>query len=42
MSNRENPSSGYVIEAAKLSVFLPEDQRTVFDNALQNTISMRP
>ena len=34
MSNQENPSSGYLIEAAKLAVFLPEDQRIAFNDAL--------
>jgi hypothetical protein len=34
MSNKENPSSGYLIEATKLSVFISEDQRPAFDNAL--------
>ena len=35
MSNKENPSSGYLIEATKLSVFISEDQRPAFDNALR-------
>jgi hypothetical protein len=34
MSNRENPCAGHLIEAAKLAVFLPEDQRPAFDDAL--------
>ncbi len=34
MSNRENPCSGYLMEAAKLAVFLSDDQRTVFTDAL--------
>jgi len=34
VSNKENPSSGYLIEATKLSVFIFEDQRPAFDNAL--------
>jgi hypothetical protein len=34
MSNRENPSAGYLIEASKLAVFIPEDQRPAFDDAL--------
>jgi hypothetical protein len=34
MSNRENPSSGHLIEAAKLAVLIPEDQRAVFNQAL--------
>jgi hypothetical protein len=35
MSNRENPCSGHLIEATKLSVFISEDQRPAFDNALR-------
>ena len=35
MSNRENPCSGHLIEAAKLAVFLPDDRRLAFDNALR-------
>ena len=34
MSNRENPSSGYLIEATKLSVFISEDQRPAFNDVL--------
>ena len=34
MSNRENPSSGHLIEAAKLAVLIPEDQRATFNQAL--------
>lgn len=34
MSNRENPSSGHLIEATKLAVFIPENQRTAFNQAL--------
>ena len=34
MSNRENPCAGYLIEAAKLAVFIPEDQRPAFHDAL--------
>lgn len=34
MSNRENPSAGYLIEAAKLAVFLSDDHRSVFHEAL--------
>jgi hypothetical protein len=34
MSNRENPCSGYLIEATKLAVFLPDDRRSAFDDAL--------
>ena len=36
MSNRENPSSGYLIEAVKLAVLIPEDQRPAFNDALEN------
>ena len=36
MSNKENPSSGHLIEAAKLAVLIPEDQRAVFNDALAN------
>ena len=35
MSNRENPCSGHLIEAAKLAVFLPDDRRLAFENALR-------
>ena len=35
MSNRENPCAGHLIEAAKLSVFIPDDRRPAFDNALR-------
>jgi hypothetical protein len=34
VSNRENPCSGYVIEAAKLAVLLPDEQRVAFSNVL--------
>jgi hypothetical protein len=34
MSNKENSCVGYLIEAAKLAVFIPENQRTIFHNAL--------
>ena len=34
MSNRENPSAGYLIEAAKLAVFIPDDRRHAFDETL--------
>ena len=34
MSNRENPCAGYVIAASKLEVFIPEDQRPAFNDAL--------
>ena len=34
MSNKENPSSGHLIEASKLAVFIPEDQRPAFNDAL--------
>ena len=34
MSNRENPSSGHLIEAAKLAVLIPEDRRPTFNDAL--------
>jgi hypothetical protein len=34
VSNQENPCSGYVIEAAKLAVLLPENHRTAFTDAL--------
>ena len=34
MSNRENPCAGYLIEASKLAVILPEDNRHAFDEYL--------
>jgi hypothetical protein len=34
MSNKENPSSGHLIEAAKLAVLIPGDQRATFNQAL--------
>jgi hypothetical protein len=34
MSNRENPSSGYLIEASKLAALLPDDRRQAFNDAL--------
>jgi hypothetical protein len=34
VSNRENPSSGYLIEATKLVVLIPEKHRTAFNTAL--------
>ena len=34
VSNKENPSSGYLIEAAKLAVLIPENQRATFNDAL--------
>jgi hypothetical protein len=34
MSNQENPSSGYLIEATKLAVLIPENHRTAFTDAL--------
>lgn len=34
MSNQENPSSGYLIEATKLAVLLPDNHRTTFIDAL--------
>jgi hypothetical protein len=34
MSNKENPSAGHLIEASKLAVFLPDDQRPAFDECL--------
>jgi hypothetical protein len=34
VSNRENPSSGYLIEATKLAVLIPDNHRTAFNNAL--------
>jgi hypothetical protein len=36
VSNKENPSSGHLIEAAKLAVLIPEDQRATFNQALAN------
>jgi hypothetical protein len=36
VSNKENPSSGYLIEAAKLAILIPEDQRAAFNQALAN------
>ena len=35
MSNRENPCSGYLIEASKLAVFLPDDSRRAFNDCLE-------
>jgi hypothetical protein len=34
MSNRENPCSGHIVEAAKLAVLLPKNQRQAFNGAL--------
>ena len=34
MSNKENPCNGHLIEAAKLAVLIPEDQRPAFNDAL--------
>ena len=34
MSNRENPCNGHLIEATKLAVLMPEDQRASFNQAL--------
>jgi hypothetical protein len=34
MSNKENPCAGHLIEATKLAVLIPEDQRAVFNHAL--------
>lgn len=36
MSNKENPCAGYVIEVSKLKVFLSEEQRPAFDDALED------
>jgi hypothetical protein len=36
MSNRENPCFGHIVEAAKLAVLLPENQRQAFNGALTN------
>jgi len=36
MSNKENPCNGHLIEAAKLAVLIPEDQRPSFNDALAN------
>jgi hypothetical protein len=36
VSNQENPCNGYVIEAAKLAVLIPENHRTAFIDALAN------
>ena len=41
MSNRENPSSGYLIEASKLAVFIPDTITMPSTNAWRNTISTR-
>lgn len=35
MSNRENPCAGYLIEASKLEVFLTDNQRAAFHDALE-------
>jgi hypothetical protein len=34
VSNKENPSSGYLIEASKLAVLIPDNHRQAFSNAL--------
>jgi len=34
MSNREHPCAGHLIEAAKLAVFIPDDRRSAFNDAL--------
>ena len=36
MSNQENPCAGYLIEASKLAVFLPDDRRPAFDECLED------
>ena len=45
MSNRENPCTGHLIEAAKLAVLIPEDQRPTFnerseDHDFEQAVSM--
>lgn len=36
MSMRENPGSGYVVDAYKMTPFLPESQRAAYEDALEN------
>jgi hypothetical protein len=36
MSNQENPCAGHLIEATKLAVFLPDDQRVAFNECLED------
>ena len=35
MSNKENPSAGYLLEVSKLAVFISDDNRPAFDDCLQ-------
>jgi len=41
MSNKENPCAGYLIEAAKLEVFVHPVSRPAFHDPWRNTISRR-
>jgi hypothetical protein len=36
MSNKENPCNGHLIEAEKLAVLIPEDQRPAFNECLED------